>query len=132
MKTNFVFAPLLLLATCQSSPVASTLPPATEANAFVVGDKLPVDGCGAYLWLDEAGTSSTSTAYMRLPTEATRPLFDKIIQAETAAQPPGTLWMGRKNVVIRYRETGEKATLVCGWNTKQILATVELLDIKAR
>ena len=132
MKNTLFAALLLVSATCQSPPAAPTAPAATEVTASVVGDKLPADGCGAHLWLNIASTSSASTTYMRLPTEATRPLFDKLIQAETAAQPPGTLWMGRKDVIIRYRETGQTATLLCGWNTKQQLATIDLLEIRPR
>ena len=58
--------------------------------------------------------------------------MDNIIKAEIAKQPTGTLWMGSKNVTIRYRETEQKATLLCGWNAKQELKTIELIEIKER
>ena len=58
--------------------------------------------------------------------------MDNIIKAEIAKQPTGTLWMGSKNVTIRYRETVQMATLTCGWGKKQEVKSIELLDIKER
>lgn len=110
------------------TPAADVL----ETKASIFGDKLPADGCEAHLWLLLASPSSDSRTFMRLPTTATRSLMDKVIQAEVAKQPPGTLWMGSKDVTITYRETGQTATLQCGWGAKQTVQTVELIAVKER
>ncbi|WP_375447837.1 hypothetical protein [uncultured Fibrella sp.] len=132
MRHLVVAALLAVSATCQKQDPVEAQSPIQEINAAVVGDQLPADGCGAHLWLSVTSASSDSRTFMRLPTEATRPLMDDVIKTEVARQPTGQLWMGRKDVTIRYRETGQTATLLCGWNAKQELKTIELLDIKAR
>lgn len=133
MRHLLFVALLAIAATCQDqATVEAQQSPILETTATVVGDQLPADGCGAHLRLNLASTSSDSRTYMRLPTEATRPLMDTIIKAEIAKQPTGILWMGQKDVTIRYRETGKTTTLLCGWNAKQELRTIELLDIKER
>ncbi|MBO0951591.1 hypothetical protein [Fibrella forsythiae] len=132
MKKLLIVALLAVSATCQNQSTVLAEQPIVEINARVVGDQLPVDGCGAHLWLNFTSPSSDSRTFQRLPTDATRSLMDNIIKAEAASQPTGTLWMGSKDVLIRYRETGQTATLLCGWNAKQELKTIELLDIKAR
>lgn len=132
MRHLLLIALLAVSATCQKQEVVETQAPIQEINATVVGDQLPVDGCGAHLRLGVPSPSSDSRTYMRLPTEATRVLMDNIIKAEVAKQPTGILWMGSKEVTIRYRETGQTATLICGWNAKQELKTIELLEVKGR
>ncbi|RYF63911.1 MAG: hypothetical protein EOO39_27665 [Cytophagaceae bacterium] len=132
MKKLLIIALLTVSATCQNKSTIQAEQPILEINAKVVGDQLPVDGCGAHLWLNFTSPSSDSRTFQRLPTEATRSLMDNIIKAEAATQPTNPLWMGSKDVTIRYRETGQTATLLCGWNAKQEVKTIELLEIKAR
>jgi hypothetical protein len=129
MKKIVLIALIALSATCQNKTSINADSPVLEIDARVIGDKLPVDGCGAHLWLNIVSPSSDSRTFMRLPTEATRKLMDNVIKAEIAAQPPGALWMGSKDVRIRYRETKQMATLLCGWNTKQELKAIEILAI---
>ena len=132
MKKLLIAAILAVSATCHQQEVIKAESSVQEINARVVGDQLPVDGCGAHLLLDLANASASSSTYMRLPTEATRALMENTIKAEIAKQPTGTLWMGSKNVTIRYRETEQNATLTCGWGKKEEVRVIELLDIKAR
>ena len=132
MKKILIAALIAVSATCQNEASVNADSPIQQINAIVVGDQLPVDGCGAHLVLNLPSDSPASSTSMRLPTEATRPLMDNIIKAEIAKQPTGTLWMGSKNVKIRYRETKQTATLLCGWNAKQELKTIELIEIKER
>ncbi|MEZ0539396.1 hypothetical protein [Fibrella arboris] len=132
MKNLLIIALLAVSATCQNQAGITAANPLVEAEARVVGNQLPVDGCDAHIWLNIGSTSSASSTYMRLPTAATRSLLDNVIKAESDKQPAGTLWMGTKDVTIRYRETDQTATLLCGWNAKQELKTIELLEIKAR
>lgn len=132
MKKLLIAALLAVSATCQQPETVKAEFPVQEINARVFGDLLPVDGCSAHLVLDLADTSSPSNTYMRLPTEATRPLMNKVIKAEIAKQPAGTLWMGSKNVTIRYRETDQTTKLLCGWNANQDVKVIELLDIRER
>lgn len=131
MKKLLIVALLAVSATCQNQSTLQAEQPILEISAKVVGNQLPVDGCDAHLWLNFSSPSSDSRTYQRLPTETTRALMDNIIKAEVANQPTGTLWMGSKDVTVRYRETGQTATLLCGWNAKQELKTIELLGIKA-
>jgi hypothetical protein len=132
MKKLLIAALMLLSATCQQETAVKTVFPIEEISATVAGDKLPVDGCGAHLWLNFLSPSSDSQTFMRLPTAATRSLMDDLIKAEIAKQPAGTLWMGSKEVTIRYRETEQTATLICGWGKKQEVKAIELLDIRER
>ncbi|MEZ0608900.1 hypothetical protein ACAW74_10315 [Fibrella sp. WM1] len=129
--TRWIF--VFLLTSLLSCTNKTTLNPeggdVLESSATLRGDNLPVDGCNAHLWLMTDGTSSDSRTYIRLPTPATRPLMDRLIQAEVAASGNG-YWMGSKDVTIRYRETGQTTTLQCGWGATQQVKTIELLDIR--
>jgi hypothetical protein len=132
MRKLLIAALMLVSATCQKEATEKTISPIEERSATVYGDQLPVDGCGAHLLLNVDGAIADPRPFRRLPSEATRPLMDNLIKAEIAKQPAGTLWMGSKDVIIRYRDTGQTATLTCGWGNRQELKTIELLDIKAR
>ena len=132
MKKILIVALLAVFAACQNQASVTSAFPIQEVEALVVGDKLPMDGCGAHLVLNLIDKSSDSRTYMRLPTEATRPLMDNLVKAEVARQPAGTLWMGSKEVVIQYREVDQTTALTCGWGRKQEVKTIELLTIKAR
>lgn len=132
MKNILIVATLAILTTCQNQASVNTGLPVQEINAVVYGDRLPADGCGSHLWLEFASPSSDSRTYMRLPTQATRTLMDEVVKAELAKQPAGMLWMGKKEVIIRYRDVDQTATLTCGWGKRQELKTVELLSLRAR
>ena len=123
---------LLAFAHCTNKATVGPATDVLEIEAQLLGDKLPIDGCGAHLWLNFVSPSSASGTYMRLPTAATRLLMDKVIQAEVAKQPVGTFWMGSKDVTISYRETGQTASLQCGWGAAQTIKTIDLLSIKDR
>lgn len=129
--TRWLF--LVLLTSLLNCTSKASLDPAggtvLESSATLYGDSRPVDGCDAHLGFDPMGTSSDLRTYTRLPTPATRPLMDRLIQAEVAASGSG-YWMANKRVTIRYRETGQTATLQCGWGATQELKTIELLDIR--
>jgi len=132
MKKLLIVALLAVSATCQNQASVQTEFPVQEANAVIIGDQLPVDGCAAHIALNNTTASSDSRPFMRLPTEATRLLMENVIKAEVAKQPTGTLWMGSKEVTIRYRETGRTATLTCGWGARQEVKTINLLDVKVQ
>lgn len=132
MKNILIGALLTVSFSCQDQASIDAGLPVEEINASILGDQLPADGCGAHLWLNFSSHISSSYHYTRLPTEVTKALMDNVIKAEQAKQPAGTLWMGRKEVTIRYRETGKTASLLCGWNTKQEVKTIELLEIRER
>lgn len=129
--TRWIF--VLLLTSLLSCSDKATLNPeggaVLETSATLRGNSLPVDGCDAHLWLTANGTSSDSRAYIRLPTQATRSLMDRLIQAQVAASGNG-YWMGSKDVTIQYRETGQTTTLQCGWGATQEVKTIELFDIR--
>ncbi|ARK11266.1 hypothetical protein A6C57_13585 [Fibrella sp. ES10-3-2-2] len=132
MKKLLIVALLAVSATCQNQASVQAEFPVQETNAVIIGDQLPVDGCAAHIVLNNTTSSSDSRPFMRLPTEATRLLMDNVIKAEVAKQPTATLWMGSKEVTIRYRETGKTAVLTCGWGARQEVKTIDLLEVKVR
>jgi hypothetical protein len=129
---RLVFAFALLLSQCRSGQVSpEATSDALETRAELQGNMLPADGCEAHFWLFlPSNPSSDSRTFQRLPTAATRSLLDKAVAAEMAKQPTGQLWMGRKTVTIRYRETEQTATLQCGWGKKFEVRAIELLAVE--
>jgi hypothetical protein len=126
-----LLAALLVLVNCRNEAALQPADGALEVKAQLQGDKLPVDGCGAHLWLIlPSNPSSDSRTFQRLPTAATRSLMDKVVAAEVAKQPGGQFWMGTKEVKIRYRETTQTATLQCGWGKALEVRAIELLAIE--
>lgn len=132
MKNILIGALLTLSAACQNQSAVKAEFPVQEISATISGNALPADGCEAHLWLNSISPSSDSRTFMRLPTAATRSLMDAVVEAEVAKQPTGTLWMGSKDVTIRYRDTDQTAPLACGWGKKQEVQVIELLAVEVR
>ncbi len=101
-----------------------------EAKALLVGNAQPVDGCDAHLVFNY-NTTNPAGGTVTLPSDATRPLFDKLVKVEEAKQANG-FWMGQKEVTIRYRPiTGTTGNLPCGRVQKSDpIPLIELIAIQ--
>lgn len=125
---NYLMLPaLLLMAFSCEKTVAPEPTVSVEQKALLVGNGLPIDGCGARLVIDLNATNDDGTTV--LPTEATRALVDKAIAAEEAKQANG-FWMGQKLVLIKYNKTAATGTLECGWGKKSTVPLIELTSLQ--
>jgi hypothetical protein len=68
-----------------------------------------------------------------LPTAITKPLFTKLMDSEVAKLPADT-YTGNLHipVVLKYKETQEKAELLCGWGHKSVVEQIEIISISKR
>lgn len=126
--------PLLLIALLSCTGQTSMTPgevtnDVLKSRATLNGDKLPIDGCNAHLVLALPDTATNTRPYLRLPSQKTRSLLDKAIQAEINRSGKAE-WAVSKAVTILYRETGQTATLTCGWGATQQVKTIDLLAIE--
>ncbi len=129
IKTYLILPTLLLMALSCAKSVAPEQA-IVEQKALLVGNAQPVDGCDAHFVINYT-TSTATDGTPVLPSEATRPLFDKVIKAEEAKQANG-FWMGQKEVTIRYRAiSGTTGNLPCGRVQKSDpIPLIELIAIQ--
>ncbi|MBO0929947.1 hypothetical protein [Fibrella aquatilis] len=126
--SNYFFLPaILLMAFSCEKTVAPEQTTSIEQKALLVGNGLPADGCGAHLVINLNAANDEGTTV--LPTEATRPLFDKAIADEEAKQANG-FWMGQKLVTVRYTPTTGTGTLECGWGKRSTVQLVALTSLQ--
>ena len=127
MKTPSLILVILLLFACKVGDSLENGTPIIEANAVIYNNNLPVDGCAEHISLvNEKGEFLKNY----LPTEATRQIFSKLLDAEAAKLPNGQ-YSGNLQipVVLKYRESQQKAELVCGWNKKSTVEQIEIVSI---
>ena len=124
MKISLILLMISMMVSCQISENAN---PIIEANAIVYNNNLPVDGCAEHISLiDLKGDEIKSV----LPTEATKAIFTDLLNTEITKIPKDT-YSGnlRIEVLLKYRETQQKAELLCGWNKKSMAEQIEIISI---
>lgn len=127
MKTYFILFLMAVIVACKIDDNTNNTLPIIETNAILHNNNLPVDGCSEHISLiDSKGEKIKSL----LPTAETKPLFMNLMNAEIAKLPKET-YSGNLNipVVLKYRETQQKAELVCGWNKKSMVEQIEIISI---
>ncbi len=125
MKNLLLLLLITVMAACKVDDQESVL--ALEANAIVYNNNLPVDGCAEHINLIDPKGDVMKTY---LPTEATMPLFSKLLNLEIAKIPKNE-YSGNLNfeVLLKYRITSQKGELVCGWGKKSIVERIEIISI---
>jgi hypothetical protein len=116
-----------MMSACTVDDKTADTSPIIEANAILYNNNLPVDGCAEHIsLLDTKGEQLK----VFLPTEATKPLFTKLINAEIAKLPANT-YTGNLNIPVslKYRITQQKDELMCGWGKKSVVEQIEILAI---
>lgn len=130
MKNYLIFLLVSMSVACQVCNKTSSNYPIIEANAILYNNNLAVDGCAEHISLvDKKGDEIK----ILLPTEATKPFFTNLMNAEIAKLPKdkysGNL---RFSVLLKYKETQQKGELVCGWNKKSMVEQIEIISISKK
>ena len=127
MKTYFIILLTAIILACKVDDNSNVTSPIIAANAILHNNNLPVDGCEKHISLLD---SKGEKIKVLLPTEATKPLFTNMMNAEIAKLPKDT-YSGNLNipVVLKYKETQQKVELLCGWNKKLMAEQIEIIAI---
>jgi hypothetical protein len=118
---------VVMLSACTVDDKTADTSPIMEANAVLYNNNLPVDGCAEHISLVD---SKGEQLKVFLPTEATKAVFMKLINAEIAKLPVNT-YTGNLNisVLLKYRATQQKDELICGWGKKSVVEQIEIIAI---
>lgn len=98
--------------------------------AFIYDSRGIADGCEDHIissTIDFNSASSSSITIQYKPTSATLPLLQKAL-----ASIPATTISTEHPVMIRFRETGKKVVLLCGWVNKPQTPEIDILEITPR
>ncbi len=127
MKAILMFLLISIIFSCQ---LGNDTSPILEVNAIVYNNNLPVDGCAEHISLIDAKGDEIKSV---LPTEETKAMFLELLNAEIVKIPKDT-YSGNLHftVVLKYRETQQKAELLCGWNKKSMLQQIEIISISKK
>ncbi len=127
MKTSFVIILMTMIVACKIDDNSNESFPIIEANAILYNNNLPVDGCAEHISLIDSKGEEIKTL---LPTETSKPLFVNLLNVEIA-KIPKDMYSGNLQipVILTYRETQQKAELLCGWNKKSIVEAIDIISI---
>ena len=120
----FLFLIISTLLSCQPKSSVNPGPSRTEA-AFISDNYLYVDGCESYVRLGNQDSTRNSIFYK--PTGSTLPILQKAVTTIPAIKNSA-----ERAVTVRFAETGNKVTLLCGWVNKPQIDEIEILEITAR
>jgi hypothetical protein len=99
--------------------------PERSANAIIHASNVYVDGCELHLRLDSGTLPNTGTQYKF--TSASLPLVQRVL-SQAALNPQD---MVNLPVTVRYRETGNKSVITCGWVSPTV-TEISILEISRR
>lgn len=120
---------LLLIVTIACQNNIENLTDTKEASAILRSNSLPADGCDEHIELVDA---QGKTIMQCLPTDATKSLLSKTIQANLLSAPTPQNTFFAIPVTIVYRETRETGELQCGWGKKLTLNKIEIVSFQKR
>ncbi len=112
---------LLGLLSCNTEIVTSDPNTQVDVVAEFHYSGLAYDGCDTRITVQNG---TTPTDY--IATSTTVEVLNKMIQTEQAKLPLGD-YLRAFPVIISFKKTGQKGTLLCGWGMK---STVEMIDIQ--